>query len=183
MFAGPIWRCGRYRGPLRKHFTMPEPGQAKPERRRIVPQQIITPTKPMSHTDSLGDGPRSLGSRSDDVGDLKAHSELAARLLGPGRKIYIDLSDFQAQQKEVNWKEVSSPAAGSSLPRQLYRLATSSSGSPSLSASYPLSACSCSKNTGQRRETPRLGLALRCRTSRGLAGRSAWPPPPPAPRP
>ena len=77
--------------------------QAKPARRRIVPEQILSPTKSQADTESLNltaAGPRL------ELGDLKEHSAVAAELLGAGRKIYIDLAAYQRSEKEVDWKEV-----------------------------------------------------------------------------
>jgi hypothetical protein len=77
--------------------------QAKPARRRIVPEQILSPTKSQAETDSLktAAGPRL------ELGDLKEHSAVATELLGAGRKVYIDLAAYQRSEKEVDWKEVS----------------------------------------------------------------------------
>lgn len=78
---------------------------AKPVRRRIVPQQILSPTK--SQFDAEGSQPAAAASQQQvEIGDLKEHSELATTLLGPGRKIYVDLAKFQRDQKPVDWKEV-----------------------------------------------------------------------------
>lgn len=78
--------------------------QAKPARKRIVPQQILSPTK--SFSQSQAETERPVGPCTE-VGDLKEQSQLAARLLGPGRKIYVDLRTHQAGQKPVDWKEAS----------------------------------------------------------------------------
>lgn len=75
--------------------------QTKPVRRRIVPQQIISPTKPQSESEANG-----ATAVQVDIGNLKDHSALAAKLLGPGRKLYVDLVAHQKEQKPVNWKGV-----------------------------------------------------------------------------
>jgi hypothetical protein len=77
--------------------------QPKPARRRIVPEQILSPTKSQADTESLkaAAGPRL------ELGDLKEHSAVATELLGAGRKVYIDLAAYQRSEKEVDWKEVS----------------------------------------------------------------------------
>jgi hypothetical protein len=73
----------------------------KKERKRIVPQLIISPVKA-----PIEDGPSTVQQALADLGDLKQHSELAANLLGQGRKIHIDLAAQQREQKPVDWKEV-----------------------------------------------------------------------------
>jgi hypothetical protein len=77
--------------------------QAKPARRRIVPEQILSPTKSQTDTETLkaAAGPRL------ELGDLKEHSAVATELLGAGRKVYIDLASYQRSEKEVDWKDVS----------------------------------------------------------------------------
>lgn len=79
---------------------------AKPVRRRIIPQQIITPTKSQQESEALS--PLATATQQVEITDLKEHSAVAAELLGPGRKIYIDLAEYQREQKAVDWKEVSS---------------------------------------------------------------------------
>ena len=74
---------------------------AKPPR-RIVPQQILSPSK--SRADS--EGPSAATTKVVELGTLKEHSVLAATLLGPGRKIYVDLAKHQRDQAPVDWKEV-----------------------------------------------------------------------------
>lgn len=76
--------------------------EAKPARRRIVPEQIFSPTKSQAEIESLAatTGPRV------ELGDLTKHSAIAADLLGPGRKIYVDLAAYQREEKAVDWKEV-----------------------------------------------------------------------------
>jgi len=78
---------------------------AKPARRRIIPQQIFSPTK--SHAESEGGAPTTAVSQLMEIGDLKEHSHLACTLLGAGRKIYVDLAKYQKEERSVNWKEVS----------------------------------------------------------------------------
>lgn len=76
--------------------------QAKPARRRIVPEQILSPTKSQVDTESLktATGPQL------ELGDLKEHSAVATELIGAGRKVYIDLAAYQRGEKEVDWKEL-----------------------------------------------------------------------------
>lgn len=79
-------------------------GQAKP-RKRIVPEQILSPTKSQAESGGLTTavGPKVV------LGDLKEHSVLAAELLGAGRKIHVNLARYQAEKKAVDWKEVRWP--------------------------------------------------------------------------
>ena len=75
--------------------------QPKP-RKRIIPEQIISPTK--AHNGNLA----ATASPQVEIGDLKVHSTVAAEQLGPGRKIYVDLAEYQKNAKAVDWREVSS---------------------------------------------------------------------------
>lgn len=77
--------------------------QPKPARRRIVPEQILSPTKSQADTESL----KTAAGPQLELGDLKEHSAVATELLGAGRKVYIDLAAYQRSEKEVDWKEVS----------------------------------------------------------------------------
>ena len=70
----------------------------KEKKRRIVPVQITSPTESRYKVDALS-GPL-------QVGDLKKQAEEAKKLLGPGRKIYVDLVPYQKDLKEVNWRKV-----------------------------------------------------------------------------
>lgn len=72
---------------------------AKPKR-RIVPQQISSPTGISKHkVDAL--------SGNFKIGDLREQERLGKELLGAGRKMYITLVPFQKEQRQVNWKKVS----------------------------------------------------------------------------
>jgi len=72
---------------------------AKPKR-RIVPQQISSPTGISKHkVDAL--------SGNFKIGDLKEQERLGKELLGAGRKLHVTLVPFQKEQKQVNWKKVS----------------------------------------------------------------------------
>ncbi len=69
-------------------------------RRRIVPQQVVSsPTSPAP--ESLQIAPQAVL-----VTDLRKQAELAASLLGPGRKIWVDLKPYQDSSEEVNWRKV-----------------------------------------------------------------------------
>eukprot|EP00890_Picochlorum_soloecismus_P004895 jgi/Picsp_1/5406/NSC_02766-R1_---NA--- len=71
---------------------------AKPKR-RIVPQQISSPTGISKHkVDAL--------SGNFKIGDLREQERLGKELLGDGRKVYITLVPFQKEQKQVNWKKI-----------------------------------------------------------------------------
>ena len=84
--------------------------EAKPARRRIIPVQIFSPTKSQAETESLA----ATTVNRVELGDLKEHSAIAAELLGPGRKIYVDLAAYQREEKAVDWKEVGSFTARNS---------------------------------------------------------------------
>ncbi len=71
---------------------------AQPQRKRIVPQQVITPASPT--------GPLLSSLAPFQVTDLSQQAELAPQLLGPGRKIWWDLNTGQ----DVSWKKASPPA-------------------------------------------------------------------------
>ncbi|GAB4814106.1 hypothetical protein N2152v2_001152 [Parachlorella kessleri] len=68
---------------------------AKPPRKRIVPQQVQAPASPP--------GPEVASLVALQITDLQQQAELAPQLLGPGRKIWIDLKEYQG--KEVDWKK------------------------------------------------------------------------------
>lgn len=80
--------------------------QPKPVRRRIVPEQIISPNR----NQAVVPEPEAPGANHQqdkiELGDLKEHSELASTLLGPGRKLYVDLASYQKQGKAIDWKEL-----------------------------------------------------------------------------
>lgn len=80
-------------------FGAPE----KKERKRIQPQLILSPTKSAAENDAVAARAKQALA---DLGDLKEQSEIAANLLGPGRKIYVDLPSYQREEKFVDWKEV-----------------------------------------------------------------------------
>lgn len=73
--------------------------QAKP-RRRIVPEQVV-PTSPVSPEAA---GVPTPSAAALEVADLRQQAERAPTLLGPGRKIWVDLGPYRGQ--DVNWKKV-----------------------------------------------------------------------------
>ena len=76
---------------------------AKKEKKRIQPQLIFSPVKSASEQDAVAARAKRAMA---DLGSLKEHSEIAKKLLGPGRKIHVDLSFYQRKEKFVDWKEV-----------------------------------------------------------------------------
>ncbi len=66
-------------------------------RRRIVPQQITSPTKDRGSIEHALSAPITV--------DLK-EQERKGRELGPGRKIWVDLKPFQNEKRQVNWKRL-----------------------------------------------------------------------------
>ncbi len=68
-------------------------------RKRIVPQLLSSPTGTSKHkVDAL--------SGALQVENLKEQYTQAKDLLGPGRKIYVNLAPYQTEHKQVSWKRV-----------------------------------------------------------------------------
>ena len=67
------------------------------KRRRIVPQQITSPTKDRGSIAHALNAPIHV--------DLK-EQERKGRELGPGRKLWVDLKPFQNEKRQVNWKRL-----------------------------------------------------------------------------
>jgi hypothetical protein len=76
-------------------------------RRRIIPELISAP----HHVDNQGgwEGAEALqiaATRDLEVVDLRAEAANAEAVLGPGRKMYVDLSVHTQQQPIINWRKV-----------------------------------------------------------------------------
>lgn len=68
-------------------------------RKRIVPQLLSSPTGTSKHKIDALSGPL-------QVDNLKEQYTQAKELLGPGRKIYVNLAPYQTEHKQVSWKRV-----------------------------------------------------------------------------
>jgi hypothetical protein len=76
-------------------------------RRKIVPELIVSPVRTIAN-DATAPSP---SANLEPLGDLKAQSELAAELLGPGRKIYVKLAPTEERPVPVvSWAQVRPPA-------------------------------------------------------------------------
>lgn len=95
---------------------------AKP-RRRIVPEQVVlSPSSPASPHPAQPPSQPPLHAL-----DLQQQAALAPTLLGPGRKVWVDLRAYQGQ--EVDWRKVGGPgeraggrAGGGSVAGACYAL-------------------------------------------------------------
>ena len=67
------------------------------KRRRIVPQQITSPTKDRGSIEHALNAPINIDFREQ---------ERKGRELGPGRKIRFDLKPYQNEKRQVNWKRL-----------------------------------------------------------------------------
>ena len=76
---------------------MNPPSEPQKRRRRIVPQQITSPTK---NTQSIA---HALSCPINV--DLREQSR-KGRELGPGRKLWVDLKPYQNEKRQVNWKRL-----------------------------------------------------------------------------
>lgn len=68
-------------------------------RKRIVPQLLSSPTGTTKHKIDALSGPL-------QIDNLKEQYTQAKELLGPGRKIYVNLAPYQTEHKQVSWKRV-----------------------------------------------------------------------------
>lgn len=77
-------------------------------RRRIVPVQIT-----VSPSHEARQEQTAAASASDDVrpqaSDLKQQADTAEAVLGPGRRIWVELAGLERDKPMVDWKEVGSP--------------------------------------------------------------------------
>eukprot|EP00887_Chlorella_sp_A99_P002055 scaffold18.g2055.t1 len=73
---------------------------AKPARKRIVPQLVVTSPSAPEQDDAAE------AARQAPITDLREQAELAREKLGPDRKIYIDLDALVDENKQVNWKQL-----------------------------------------------------------------------------
>jgi hypothetical protein len=80
----------------------------KPVRKRIVPELILSPHKEIETPSKAAP---EVDPNLPAITDIKSHAEVAQELLGPGRKIYVDLTGYLDQPKVVNWKGVRSNKA------------------------------------------------------------------------
>ncbi len=83
--------------------------QQKPARRRIVPEQIVSPG-----ADDRRAQLEEAGAGSEPAGPIllqkqREQAEWAREHLGPERKVFLDLTDVAAN-KEVDWRKVGPPA-------------------------------------------------------------------------
>lgn len=75
----------------------------KPARKRIVPQLVVS--SPEAQSD-LPDAPGSEALPVPPATSLLEQARLGKELLGPDRKIYVDLSSLNDEDKRFNWKQV-----------------------------------------------------------------------------
>ncbi|WPT16222.1 hypothetical protein PSENEW3_00004229 [Picochlorum sp. SENEW3] len=68
-------------------------------RKRIVPQLLSSPTGTSKHKIDALSGPL-------QVDNLKEQYTQAKELLGPGRKIYVNLAPYQTEHKQVSWNRL-----------------------------------------------------------------------------
>jgi hypothetical protein len=68
-------------------------------RKRIVPQLLSSPTGASKHKIDALSGPLKIEK-------LKDQAKRAKDVLGPGRKIYVDLAPYQSEHKQVSWKKL-----------------------------------------------------------------------------
>ena len=87
----------RREGKGRAARKMNPPSEPQKRRRRIVPQQITSPTK---NTQSIA---HALSCPINV--DLREQSR-KGRELGPGRKLWVDLKPYQNEKRQVNWKRL-----------------------------------------------------------------------------
>lgn len=93
--------------PKRAGGAMAQP--AAKQRRRIVPEQIVSPG-----ADDRRAQLEEAGTGSEPAGPIllqkqREQAEWAREHLGPDRKVFLDLTDVAAN-KEVDWRKVGPPA-------------------------------------------------------------------------
>lgn len=75
---------------------------AAPQRRRIVPQQIVASPQ----RDPSGKRVSDPNDHAPPLRDLRLVAADSKELLGPGRKMYVNLKSEDGNEVIVNWKEV-----------------------------------------------------------------------------
>lgn len=72
---------------------------SKPGRKRITPQLVVaSPSKDEELADDAA--------QAQPITNLKEQAALGKEQLGLNRKIYVDLSALNDENKEINWKQV-----------------------------------------------------------------------------
>lgn len=73
--------------------------QQQKQKRRIVPQLVMSPTGASKHKIDALSGPLR-------VQNLQEEAKVAKRILGPGRKVYVNLTPYQRERKQVSWRKL-----------------------------------------------------------------------------
>lgn len=73
--------------------------QQQKQKRRIVPQLVTSPAGANKHKIDTLSGPLR-------VQNLQEESKVAKEILGPGRKVYVNLTPFQQERKQVSWRKL-----------------------------------------------------------------------------
>lgn len=124
--------------------------EAKPARRRIVPEQLFSPAKATS-SQTGADSLQSPGGQQVELGDFKEHSTRVATLLGPQRKIYVDIAAYQREGNAVDWKNVRSGLVFPEECAQNRLVSTLSTLSARELTLHHHHYCSCSRSGASRR--------------------------------